>query len=181
MGEHNVYNILAGIIVCYIKKINKNDIIYSVKNFKGLKYRVNVFLEKDGVKYVDDSKSTSIDSCLASVKCFTSSLVLLLGGSDKGLDYKDMFLNLPTNVKCLVIYGKTKYKMVKNLLESKRKIKYYIKDNLYKATIFGASMLKSGDVLLLSPATSSFDEFKNFMERGDFFEKTVREVINDKN
>ena len=181
LGEHNVYNILAGIIVCYIKKINKNDIIYSVKNFKGLKYRVNVFLEKDGIKYVDDSKSTSIDSCLASVKCFTSPLVLLLGGSDKGLDYKDMFLNLPTNVKCLVIYGKTKYKMVKNLLESKRKIKYYIKDNLYKATIFGAGMLKSGDVLLLSPATSSFDEFKNFMERGDFFEKTVREVINDKN
>lgn len=182
-GEHNILNCLACILVCYFSGIKVKYIKRALRTFKGLEHRQKVVFEYKGVKFIDDSKSTSIDSCLTALKVFKEPIILLLGGKDKNLDYTEMFEKMPKNMKKIIIFGETANKMERNIVDSKTTIEYKKVNKLIDAINEAINSASNSDVVLLSPATSSFDEFSCFEERGKYFENKVKEIIknNEKN
>ncbi|MBQ7306940.1 MAG: UDP-N-acetylmuramoyl-L-alanine--D-glutamate ligase [Clostridia bacterium] len=179
-GQHNLQNILVASLVCYLLGIKKKDIKKRLKSFEGLEHRLQKVASYKGITFVNDSKSTSIESCLVAVKSFTSNIILLIGGKDKNLDYKSMFKDMPNNIKRIVIYGQTKQKMENDLLLSNTRIEYKVCNNLKEAVDYSFLIAENKDIVLLSPATSSFDEFSCFEERGKYFANRVKEIINEK-
>lgn len=173
LGEHNLSNILCCTLVGILSKIKLDDIITAVKSFKLSNHRLQFVATKNGVDFYDDSKATNIDACLKAINSFTKNIVLMLGGSDKGEHYDELFEHLTKNVVHIVVSGDNKEK----ILESAKKYKY---KNIVEAKNFNDCFLKAkelvkqGEIVLLAPASASFDEFKNYAERGDTFIKLVQ-------
>lgn len=173
-GLHNVYNALFAISCAKIFGVANERIISGLKNFRGVKHRMELVCEADGVKYFDDSKATNTASTITAIDCVASPKILIVGGSEKGENYDILFEKIrKTNVKHVVITGASKF----NMLKSAGKVDYTditITYDFENAVKIAAFLAESGDCVLLSPACASFDSFKNYEERGDFFAKTVR-------
>ena len=177
LGEHNLSNILCACLAVYLETGNKK-ILKRVLDFQGVEHRIEYVKTINGIQFYNDSKATNIDSTLVAVKCFKSHINLILGGSEKGYDFDLLFKSLPKNVKNIAVFGETKYK----ILESAKKYHYkniFVFDDLKSCTIFCYKMAKPSDIVLLSPACASFDQFKNFEERGCVFKKIVKEIISN--
>lgn len=175
MGNHNVYNVLFAITVCAVLGVSLEDIAKSIKTFKGVKHRAELVLEKNGIKYYNDSKSTNTASTMGAVDMMTSPTVLILGGSEKGEDYVNLFNKIKNSlVKHTIITGDSRIHM----LDSAGKIGYgdmTIIKNFDSAIKFALLIAEEGDTVLFSPACASFDNFKNYEERGERFIKLVKE------
>lgn len=172
IGSHNYLNILASILIC--KKIGvPNDFITSaLKTFKPLNHRLEFVKNINGVCYYNDSKATNIDACLSALETFKDVEVrLLLGGSDKGEDFSLLFKKLGKNVQCY-LYGEVLNKMVQSA-ENVGYYNYKTHKMLIDALTSASCDANAGDVVLLSPACASFDEFSGYEERGDFFKSWV--------
>lgn len=180
-GNHNVQNVLCAIICSTLLKVNKKAIVKAIKNFSPLEHRIE-FVEKfKNITFINDSKSTSPNACLTAIKSIKNKIVLLIGGKDKSLSYKNLFLNLPKNVEYIIFYGENSKKLVNEFLENNVYSIRFMQQNTLKDAFNFAMTLKIEEfTLLFSPATSSFDEFDNYEERGDFFKKLVRNFINEK-
>ena len=166
-GKKNFENILSCMIVAKICKIKPEILLESIKNFKGLKHRMQFVKEIDGVKYFDDSKATNPDSTNCALEIFDKNVILLLGGYDKGLDYSSIFVS-NKNIKTLIAFGQAKDAIV--LCAQKNGFDKIVKCNKLKDAILKSREIgQSGDIVLLSPACSSFDEFENFEKRGEYF------------
>ena len=171
--SYNIENALAAVCFAKLLNIDNNFIAEALGNFKGVKHRMQFVKEADGVKFYNDSKGTNIDSTLKAAQSLTEPTVLLLGGSEKGYDYDELFEKLKLTSACgAVLYGETKLKMA----ESAKKANF---DNIIVCNTFENSIKiakticpKNGNVLL-SPASASFDMFKNYEERGDRFVEIV--------
>lgn len=177
LGKHNLENVLCAILVAKLNKIKNEDIIKAVESFYGIDHRISFVEEINGIKYYNDSKSTTCKATLTALNCFKSDRVLLiLGGSDKGFEFTPLFDNLPNCVKNIVVIGEVKDKI---LLDAKKHNFYNIMTaNTFEEAIFKAKLCAESEglnVVLLSPATASFDMFNNFEERGRIFEKLVKE------
>ena len=173
-GEHNLSNILAVSLAIYLKFRNK-DFLKGLPLFTGVPHRIEFVTKINGVDFYNDSKATTISSTMAAIESFCEPINLILGGSDKGYSFDELFKKLPRNVKNIAVFGQTKNKIAL----SAKMMNYnniYFCDDLEMAirTLFKLS--KRGDVLLLSPACASFDFFSNFEERGNVFKKIVREI-----
>ena len=171
-GKHNIYNVMCAICFGLAYKIKPNKIKQAIKDFKVDKYRIENIAQINGVNFVNDSKSTNVASTLASVETIKGSIILLLGGSNKQLNYSTLFNNLSKRVKQIVAYGE----IANDLLlanNSKFKIQHCI--NLSEAFDFATSVAVKNDTVLLSPASSSYDQFKNYIERGEAFNLKVKE------
>ena len=174
LGEKNLENVLASIIVAKIFKI-KNEIIEDVVyEFTSLEHRIEFVAKIGGISFINDSKSTNVASTLCALECFKSkSVVLLVGGIGKKEDYSKIFGY--DNLKCVVCYGDAKdeiydcglNKNFDKMLKAKN-----LKDAFEKAYVLSCE----NDFVLLSPACASFDEFSGFEERGRCF----KEFINGK-
>lgn len=174
---HNIQNVLAVISIVKCLHIDDEAIVKSLTTFKGVKHRFQKVKTKNQVTFINDSKSTNPDSTINAVKSCTKNTILIVGGSDKGLDYTEMFLQIKNSsfIKNVIITGS-----VSNVMES-----YAIKENLdnYLVVKSFENAIKSAYKLadknyqvLLSPGTASFDEFKNFEERGDKFVEIVESL-----
>lgn len=173
-GLHNVYNALFTICVGEILGIKKEVIERTLKNFKGVKHRIELVYEKDGVKYYNDSKATNVASTLTALSSMQSQTILILGGSEKGETYDDLFTKIKAlPVKHVILTGDSKYHM----LESAGRVGWTeitLTPDFEYAVKIASLLSEEGDNVLLSPACASFDKFSNYEERGDKFTSIVR-------
>ena len=179
VGEHNLSNILASCLAVYLQTKNK-DILKNVYNFCGVEHRIEYVKTIKGISFFNDSKATNIDSTLVALKSFKCKINLILGGSDKGYDFDELFKNMPKNVKNIAIFGETKYKIANSAKKYNFK-NFCLLSSLKASVSFCYSQASAGFIVLLSPACASFDCFLNFEERGNIFKKIVKEIALNEN
>lgn len=172
LGSHNVKNALCAIAAAKTLGADNGDIIAALSSAKPDPHRLDDLGKLSGKRYIDDSKSTNILSALAAVEATSGSICLILGGSDKNLDFDELFINLDKRVVSVVAMGLTAAKVEASA--KKFGIKATVVPDL-KAAVETASR-EEGDTVLLSPACASFDEFNNYGERGEAFKRLVREL-----
>lgn len=172
-------DVLASILVGLLLKIDKEKIIEEIKNFKVSPHRLEIVAKKHNVTYIDDSKSTNVHSAVHALKCVKENVVLLLGGQNKNLNFDIIFGEFKDSLCCVVAFGRCRKKVLKSAKSmgyENVKVCRYFKD----AVRVACDSAKDGNVVLLSPACASFDEFKSYEERGDYFAKLVKGYINAK-
>lgn len=178
-GLHNVQNALAVICVAKIFGVSTQAIVSALTEFKGIRHRIEQVAEVNGITYIDDSKGTNVDATIKAIACMKAETILLLGGKDKGYDYTKLFQNLSkSKVVHTVIYGENKY----SLLKCARSCGYErvtMCDGMEFAVKVATLKAKSGQTVLLSPASASFDEFASYEERGDKFVEIVNSFIKE--
>lgn len=178
-GMHNIYNALASVAVSALLGLNREKSAEAICKFKGVKHRIQLVGEVNGVTYVNDSKGTNVDATLKAVESASRHTVLLLGGKDKGYDYAPLFAALDkSRVVHAILYGENRMK----LLDSASRAGFFavsMCDGFKTAAHLAAFMAKPGQSVLLSPASASFDEFASYEERGDAFVRFVAELKNE--
>lgn len=171
-GKHNLYNIMCAICYGYVYKVSTKQIRDVLLNFRSEPFRIEEIGVVNGVHFINDSKSTNISSTLACVDAVKGTIILLLGGSKKGLDYKKLFSNLPKRVKKIIVYGEIADDLINanngNFDIEKAK-------NLTSSFEIATKLAKKNDSIVLSPASASYDQFSSFIERGKLFNKLVSE------
>ena len=175
-GLHTIQNVLAVIIAARLMGVSTEDIRTAIMDFKGIKHRIEVVAEINGVDFIDDSKGTNVDATLKAVDCMKKETILLLGGKNKGYDYAKLFASLPASkVVHSVLYGENRYALLKSARE-KGYNKLTLCEGFDFAVRIAAMKAEKGQTVLLSPASASFDEFASYEERGDRFVEIVRSL-----
>ena len=171
-GKHNYQNIMGAIIA--VKKYGVTDEVIQkvLKEFKGVEHRLEYVDTINGVTYYNDSKATNCVSTITALNSFDKPTILLLGGYDRGHSFHDLD-NSMKNVKCVVCFGETKNRIEEFCNDLN--IKCYKNDTLKEAMNVVKDICTPGDVVLLSPACASWDQYDRFEDRGDEFKKLVRE------
>ena len=171
-GKHNYQNIMGAIIA--VKKYGVTDEVIQkvLKEFKGVEHRLEYVDTIDGVTYYNDSKATNCVSTITALNSFDKPTILLLGGYDRGHSFHDLDDSMK-NVKCVVCFGETKNRIEEFCNDLN--IKCYKNDTLKEAMNVVKDICTPGDVVLLSPACASWDQYDRFEDRGDEFKKLVRE------
>lgn len=171
-GKHNYQNIMGAIIA--VKKYGVTDEVIQkvLKEFKGVEHRLEYVGTINGVTYYNDSKATNCVSTITALNSFDKPIILLLGGYDRGHSFHDLDDSMK-NVKCVVCFGETKNRIEEFCNDLK--IKCYKNDTLKEAMNVVKDICTPGDVVLLSPACASWDQYDRFEDRGDEFKNLVRE------
>ena len=175
-GAHNVYNMMmaAAVVQGYA---SDDDIRAVATTFGGVEHRIEFVREKDGVKYYNDSIASSPTRTIAGLNSFQQKVILIAGGYDKHIPYDVLGKPICDHVKLLLLTGATAPKIrecVENIEGEHPPIIEV--ENLETAVQEAAARAESGDVVIMSPASASFDRFKNFMERGKLFKALVEEL-----
>jgi UDP-N-acetylmuramoylalanine--D-glutamate ligase len=156
--------------------VKNEDIASALTDFKGIRHRIEEVASVDGVRFIDDSKGTNVDATLKAVEAMKEETVLLLGGKHKGYDYGKLFSALvKSKVVHAVLYGENRFSLLKSAREHSFD-KVTLCDGFEFAVRVAALKAKSGQTVLLSPASASFDEFASYEERGDRFVEIVRSL-----
>lgn len=182
-GEHNLENICAAITAAYLVGARISVIQEVVSTFRGLEHRLEYVAEINGVKYYNDSFSTTPDTALAAIKSFSEPMVILIGGSEKRADYSALGREIAkSTVKALIPIGRTAERVISALKQAGVKAIKNIKiekdcPTMKEAVEIAYKNSRQGDVVILSPASASFDRFKNYKDRGNQFKTAVREIL----
>lgn len=171
VGDHNIANIMASMLALYVYGLSLEKIVKYVKTFKSISHRLEFVKNIRGVDFYNDSKATNVDAALKAVESFDKNIILIAGGYDKKIDYKDLFENKAYKYKAMILLGQTKNKL-KELCKDYN-INYYLVDNMEKALDKAFEIMEKEDTVLLSPASASWDMYDNFKQRGDDFKKEV--------
>jgi UDP-N-acetylmuramoylalanine--D-glutamate ligase len=176
-GMHNVENIMAA-VSAVMPEVSPDTIRYVAQTFEGVEHRIEFVRELDGVSFYNNSIGSSPTRTIASLKAFNRKVVLIAGGYDKNLSYDEMGEVLHEHVNALVLMGDTAQKIEqayrKYTDENRIKPVPIIRVNEMEAAVKEAfSMADAGGIVLLSPASASFDMYSNFMERGNHFKDIV--------
>jgi len=171
IGEHNKENVGAAVEVAKIVKVDDKAIRRAVANFKGLPHRLELVRQLNGVKYYDDSFATTPQSTIIALKSFSQPIILLLGGADKGADFKELAREVKTRVKFIILLaGEATARIRRELIRAGFKTdQMKLVNSLSAAVKTAKAEAQSGEVVLLSTACASFGMFKNYKERGDLF------------
>lgn len=177
-GKHNLENVCAAVMTARLLGISRNTIIEVLRNFTGLPHRLEFVAEINGVKYYDDSFSTTPETAIAAIEAFNQPKILILGGSSKESDFSELGKTIreSNSVKAIIGIGEEWDRINEELGSGKQESKYLIIEGaIDMPTIVAAvsKIAKSGDVVLLSPACASFGMFKNYKERGEAFKKGI--------
>ena len=174
-GSHNLANALLAAGMAFLAGITPAVISSAIAEFSGVAHRLEFVRNINGIDYFNDSKATNPNSTLVAVNAFTKPIILLLGGSDKGSDFHEMFRAMPKNVRAALVYGATKKKILK-AAEEEGFLAVEEAADLEFALFRAAAIAKPNEVVLLSPACASFDAFNNFEHRGEAFRELVEEL-----
>lgn len=169
-GNHNYQNIMAAIMVAKKLNVSNESIVKVLKTFNGVEHRIEYVKSINGIDIYNDSKSTNVKATQTSLSSFKKPIVLLLGGMDRGQVFEDL-TDYMNDVKQVVCYGETKEK-IKEFCKKINK-DCVVVDNLKEAVEEAYKKCISGDVLLLSPACASWDQYKDFEERGKIFKEYI--------
>ncbi len=170
-------NISAAVEVAKIFKISEKDIKKTISNFKGIPGRQEFVGEINGVKYINDTTATMPEAVISALKNLKSRIILIAGGEDKNINYKELSQNIIKKVSVLIIFPGTASKKIKEELKTE-KIKMINVFSMKEAVNKANQLSEKGDIVILSPGAASFNMFKNEFDRGNQFKK---EVINIKN
>ncbi|MBM6618547.1 UDP-N-acetylmuramoyl-L-alanine--D-glutamate ligase [Bacillus suaedaesalsae] len=173
-GEHNLGNILAAVSVSKLIGVDNHSIIHVLRTFTGVKHRLQYIGTKNERDFYNDSKATNILATSAALSAFTKPIVLLAGGLDRGNDFDDL-LPYMNNVKALVTFGQTAEKLINIAQKAGIKTIEHV-DNVEKAVPVAYNLSNPNDVILLSPACASWDQYKTFEVRGDIFTEAVHKL-----
>lgn len=173
-GTPNVENALAAWLAARVLGVDDVDVQIAFGTFSGLPHRMVLVRERDGVKWINDSKGTNVDATIAALQSFPSSSVwLILGGQDKHGEFERMRDLAGDRTKGILTIGKAAA-VIAEKLEGAAPITPL--ETMERAVKWAAENAKSGDVVLLSPACASFDQYRNFEHRGEHFEELVRRL-----
>lgn len=177
-GLHNLYNSMAAGLSACLLDIKKEDIRRALANFEGVEHRLEFVADIDGVRWINDSKATNVNSCWYALESMPStrepSVVLILGGKDKGNDYTEILPLVKKKVKAIVCMGKDNKKLLDFFSPHISRIADT--HSLEDAVAACRELSTEGDTVLLSPCCASFDLFTSYENRGDLFKEAVRNL-----
>ena len=173
-GKHNQLNSMAAGLAAQILNIHNDVIRESLQQFAGVDHRLQYVATIRGVRYINDSKATNVNSCWYALESMTTPTILILGGTDKGNDYSEIDELVKEKCHTLVFMGKDNSKLVQHF--EPMGITYISTDNLQDAVQAAYHSANEGDTVLLSPCCASFDLFKNYEDRGEQFMQAVRSL-----
>jgi UDP-N-acetylmuramoylalanine--D-glutamate ligase len=178
-GDHNVLNVLAAFAIGQASGFPLDAMLEAVEDFRGVPHRLELVRELSGVRWYNDSIATAPERSLAAIHAFDEPIVLLLGGRDKNLPWEELIQLVGKRVDHVVLFGEAAEKIQQTMdrlgLRENRFSAARV-SNLHDAVLKAAELAKPGDVVLLSPGGTSFDEFKDFAERGERFRVWVQEL-----
>ena len=172
-GDHNIENVMAAAAISVSMGVSLDIIARVIRNFKAVEHRIEFTCEKKGVKYYNDSKGTNTDAAAKAVAAMTSPSILIAGGYDKGADFTDWIKGFGRKIKAMVLIGETAERIRETAISSGFTDIYMAKD-LEDAVRISAQLADPGENVLLSPACASWDQFKNYEERGRLFKEYAR-------
>ena len=173
-GDHNVANALAVLALIEPLEVPFTALREGMVGFHGLPHRSEFLGESSGVRWYNDSKGTNIDACSKAIQAMPGPVVLIAGGIAKGADFSLMRDVVVQHVKLVILMGRDR-EQIRNQLHGS--VDIVLADDLRDAVLIAKQSANNGDVVLLSPACSSFDMFRNFEDRGEQFAATVEEVL----
>ena len=170
-GAHNRENAAAATAAARAAGVGDEAIAEALRTFPGVPHRLELVRELRGVRYVNDSKATNTAAARRGVAAYDAPLRLILGGSLKGEDFAPFARDLPATVRSVYLIGEATDELARALDSSSRA---YVRDgDLATALAHAAADAEPGDIVLLSPACASYDQFENFEQRGDAFRRLV--------
>ncbi len=173
-GTHNLYNSMAASITACLYNVSDENLRASLKSFEGAEHRLEDVAVVGGVRYVNDSKATNVNSCWYALQCQTTDVVLILGGKDKGNDYTEIESLVKEKVKAIVCLGVDNTKL-HSFFDGKVPVVVDAR-SMEEAVKKCYDLAKKGDTVLLSPCCASFDLFKSYEDRGQQFKQYVKQL-----
>lgn len=177
-GDHNIANVLAAFAIGHAAGFKLDDMLEAAEEFRGVPHRLELVRELHGVRWYNDSIATAPERAAAAVHAFDEPIVLMLGGRDKNLPWGDLAKLVHQRVDHVVVFGEAGEMIQKTVSTAagERGVDVRRAQTLREAVTLAAEVASAGDVVLLSPGGTSFDEFKDFAERGEAFRKWVLEL-----
>jgi UDP-N-acetylmuramoylalanine--D-glutamate ligase len=178
-GDHNVLNVLAAFAIGHASGFPLDAMLDAVEDFRGVPHRLELVRELRGVRWYNNSMATAPERTIAAIRAFEEPIVLLLGGRDKQLPWEELMQLVNERVDHVVLFGEAAEKIqktVESLGLRAQRFTLTLADGLREAVTKAAEVAETGDVVLLSPGGTSFDEFKDFAERGERFREWVQEL-----
>ncbi len=175
-GLHNLYNSMAAGLSACLLDVKKEDIRRALSDFEGVEHRLEYVATVDGVRYINDSKATNVNSCWYALESMPQNTILILGGKDKGNDYTEIEPLVGKKVKAIVCMGKDNTKLLDFFGGKVAEIRDT--HSLEEAVSACREIACNGDTVLLSPCCASFDLFKSYEDRGEQFKNAVKSMLN---
>jgi UDP-N-acetylmuramoylalanine--D-glutamate ligase len=174
-GPHNLANAAAAASMCLCVGLAPKDIAAGLESFKGIEHRLEFAGEHKGVRFVNDSKATNVDSVNYALQSIPKPIVLIMGGRDKGGDFTSLADLVAEKVKLIALIGETQDLIDAALGEHTRTVQA---QDIFEAVRVCYNNAEPGDTVLLSPGCASFDQFTDFEDRGRKFKQAVKDLIN---
>jgi len=175
LGKHHLENILAAVCVAKLVGVDTEAIVNVLTTFTGVKHRLQFIGSINGRKFFNDSKATNILATQKALSAFNNEpIVLLAGGLDRGNEFDELIPYLQ-NVKAIVLFGQTAKKLERVAIKAGIEVIEHV-DNVEKAVPVAYQLSQPGDIILLSPACASWDQYKTFEQRGDIFIGAVHKL-----
>ena len=174
-GTHNMYNSMAAAVAANIMGVKNETIRRSLATFQGVEHRLEYVATIRGVRYINDSKATNVNSCWYALQSMKTPVVLILGGTDKGNDYSEIVDLVREKVHTLIFMGLDNKKL-NEYFGLNTNCKIVDTNSLADAVKVAYEVARKGDTVLLSPCCASFDLFKNYEDRGEQFKQAVRQL-----
>ncbi len=171
IGKHNMINTMSAVLSALHFDISMNNILDGLRNFKNAPHRLELITEIDKVAFINDSKATNVDAVYYALDGVKSGIVWMVGGIDKGNDYSQLKKLVKEKVKAIVCLGKDNDRIREYFEELE--LPFFETQDVNTAVAKGLELANKNEVVLLSPACSSFDLFKNYEQRGDHFREAV--------
>lgn len=166
VGDHNISNAMVAACMAYKMGVSIENIQDGLAKFKSVEHRLEFVMEQDGVKFYNDSKATNAEAVVPALKAFDKNIILLAGGYDKKLPF-DILKPYDERIKCCFAFGETK-QAFKDIFTN-----VSLCEDMKEALDNAIALAKAGDVILLSPACASYDQFKSYEQRGEIFKELV--------
>jgi len=173
-GRHNLYNVMAAVCMALQEQVPWKNILRVVEEFKGLPHRMEFVRTVNEISFYNDSKATNIGALKSALQCFKRKIILIAGGEDKGADFKELVPYFQQYVKKCYLIGPSASRLKQSLQQA---TPISICEKLAEAVQQSASESDPNDIVLLCPGCASFDQFKNFEERGVIFKQAVVDLI----
>lgn len=174
LGEHNRENLMAAICAARVQGVSPEAIQSVIDSFKGVPHRLEFIRKRDGVYFFNDSKATNVMSVKRSLSAFNNNpIILIAGGRDKNSDFTALADLVRKRVKILILVGEAKEKINRAIGDF---AETFLLGTFDEAILLAFQKSRSGDIILLSPGCASYDMFRNYEERGDYFKKLVQQL-----
>jgi UDP-N-acetylmuramoylalanine--D-glutamate ligase len=173
-GDHNKENLMAAICAARVMGVSQKAVQSVINTFKGVAHRLEFIRKKDGVFFFNDSKGTNVMSVKRSLASFSANpIILIAGGKDKNMDFTPLQELVKKKCKILILLGEAKEKINRAIGDH---AETFLVGTFEEAVLLAFQKSRAGDIILLSPGCASYDMFRNYEERGDYFKKLVGQL-----